>query len=96
MTGILKPAVLVSAIDYSVLVGYPAAEKYLGFDGHGGRVDRRPTRPSRGRQAVAGEGRTSRLTWLNGGLPRGIADAASRIFRIMIMGVVAPVRELVR
>jgi putative ABC transport system permease protein len=26
--------VLVSAIDSSVLVGYPAAQKYLGFDGH--------------------------------------------------------------
>ncbi len=32
--GILKPAVLASAVDTSVLVGYPAAEKYLGFDGH--------------------------------------------------------------
>jgi putative ABC transport system permease protein len=32
--GILKPAVLASAIDTSVLVGYPAAERYLGFDGH--------------------------------------------------------------
>jgi putative ABC transport system permease protein len=34
VTGILRPAVLVSTIDSSVLVGYPAAEKYLGFDGH--------------------------------------------------------------
>ena len=34
VAGILKPAVLASAIDSSVLVGYPAAEKYLGFDGH--------------------------------------------------------------
>ena len=34
LTGILKPAVLASAIDTSVLVGYPAARKYLGFDGH--------------------------------------------------------------
>ncbi len=32
--GVLKPAVLASAIDTSVLVGYPAAKKYLGFDGH--------------------------------------------------------------
>ena len=32
--GILNPAVLASAIDASVLVGYRAAEKYLGFDGH--------------------------------------------------------------
>ncbi|MBV9382844.1 MAG: ABC transporter permease, partial [Streptosporangiaceae bacterium] len=34
VTGILKPAVLASEIDSSVLVGFPAAEKYLGFDGH--------------------------------------------------------------
>jgi putative ABC transport system permease protein len=34
VAGILRPAVLVPAIDSSVLVGYPAAEKYLGFDGH--------------------------------------------------------------
>ena len=34
LAGILKPAVLVSTIDTSVLIGYPAAEKYLGFDGH--------------------------------------------------------------
>lgn len=32
--GILKPALLAPEIDASVLVGYPAAEKYLGFDGH--------------------------------------------------------------
>lgn len=32
IVGILKPAVLASAIDTSVLVGYSAAEKYLGFD----------------------------------------------------------------
>ncbi len=34
LAGILEPAVLASAIDSSVLVGYPAAAKYLGFDGH--------------------------------------------------------------
>jgi putative ABC transport system permease protein len=34
IAGILKPAVLASAIDTSVLIGYPAAENYLGFDGH--------------------------------------------------------------
>ena len=34
LAGILKPAVLASAIDTSVLVGYPAAQKYLGGDGH--------------------------------------------------------------
>jgi putative ABC transport system permease protein len=34
IAGILRPAVLVPAIDSSVLVGYQAAEKFLGFDGH--------------------------------------------------------------
>ncbi len=34
VVGILRPTVLVSAVDSSVLVGYPAAAKYLGFDGH--------------------------------------------------------------
>ena len=34
IAGILKPALLASAVDSSVLVGYPAAEKYLSFDGH--------------------------------------------------------------
>ena len=34
VAGILRQAVLASAIDSSVLVGYPAAEKYLGFDSH--------------------------------------------------------------
>ena len=34
LAGVLDPAVLASAIDTSVLVGYPAALKYLGFDGH--------------------------------------------------------------
>ncbi|HJS93283.1 MAG TPA: ABC transporter permease [Solirubrobacteraceae bacterium] len=34
LAGILRPAVLASAIDTSVLVGYPAARNYLGFDGH--------------------------------------------------------------
>jgi putative ABC transport system permease protein len=34
LAGILKPAVLAPAIDTSVLIGYPAAERYLGFDGH--------------------------------------------------------------
>ena len=32
--GILKPAVLAPDLDSSVLVGFPAAEHYLGFDGH--------------------------------------------------------------
>jgi putative ABC transport system permease protein len=34
LAGILRHAVLASAIDSAVLVGYPAAERYLGFDGH--------------------------------------------------------------
>jgi putative ABC transport system permease protein len=34
LVGILNPAVLAPEIDTSVLIGYPAAEKYLGFDGH--------------------------------------------------------------
>jgi putative ABC transport system permease protein len=34
LAGILRPAVLAPAVDSSVLVGFPAAEKYLGFDGH--------------------------------------------------------------
>ncbi len=34
VAGILNPVVLAPDIDSSVLVGFPAAEKYLGFDGH--------------------------------------------------------------
>jgi putative ABC transport system permease protein len=34
VVGILEPAVLASEIDSSALVGFPAAERYLGFDGH--------------------------------------------------------------
>ena len=34
VAGILNPAVLAPDIDSSVLVGFPAAEHYLGFDGH--------------------------------------------------------------
>ena len=33
VTGILQPAPLAPDIDSSVLVGYPAAQRYLGFDG---------------------------------------------------------------
>ena len=33
-SGILKPAVLAPDIDSSILIGYPAAQRYLGFDGH--------------------------------------------------------------
>lgn len=34
VAGILRPAVLAPEIDSSVLVGFPAAERELGFDGH--------------------------------------------------------------
>jgi putative ABC transport system permease protein len=34
VTGILKPAVLAPEIDSSVLIGYPAAQQYLHFNGH--------------------------------------------------------------
>jgi putative ABC transport system permease protein len=34
VTGILNPATLAPEIDNSILVGFPAAERYLGFDGH--------------------------------------------------------------
>jgi putative ABC transport system permease protein len=34
LVGILRPAVLAPEIDTSVLIGYQAAERYLGFDGH--------------------------------------------------------------
>ncbi|MBO0701494.1 MAG: ABC transporter permease [Candidatus Dormibacteraeota bacterium] len=34
VVGIMKPALLDADLDSSVLVGFPAAERYLGFDGH--------------------------------------------------------------
>ncbi len=34
LAGILRPALLAPEIDNSVLVGFPAAKRYLGFDGH--------------------------------------------------------------
>jgi putative ABC transport system permease protein len=34
VTGILEPAVLASEIDSSILIGFPAAQHYLSFDGH--------------------------------------------------------------
>ena len=34
VVGILNPAPLASELDSSVLIGFPAAERYLGFDGH--------------------------------------------------------------
>jgi putative ABC transport system permease protein len=36
--GILHPAVLAPEIDSAVLIGYPAAQKYLGFDGHPSQI----------------------------------------------------------
>lgn len=34
VAGILRPAILTPEIDSAVLVGFPSAERYLGFDGH--------------------------------------------------------------
>jgi putative ABC transport system permease protein len=34
VTGILEPAVLTPTLDATIFIGYPAAEKYFGFDGH--------------------------------------------------------------
>ena len=39
VVGILNQAVLTPEIDSSVLIGFPAAEKYLGFDGHPSEID---------------------------------------------------------
>ncbi len=50
VTGILRPAVLTPEIDTAVLVGFPAAQSFLGFDGH-------PTTVYvRGRQSGSGRG----------------------------------------
>ena len=38
VTGILNPAVLAPSIDSSALIGFPAAERFLGFDGHPSRI----------------------------------------------------------
>ncbi len=43
VTGILNPDTYASEIDSSVLVGFPAAEKYLGFDGHPSEIYVRTT-----------------------------------------------------
>jgi putative ABC transport system permease protein len=43
VAGILKPAVLAPELDSSVLVGWPAAVKYLSFDGHPSTVYLRAT-----------------------------------------------------
>jgi putative ABC transport system permease protein len=38
LAGVLNPAVLAPEIDSAVLLGFPAAETYLGFDGHPSQV----------------------------------------------------------
>jgi putative ABC transport system permease protein len=38
LTGILRPAALAPQLDNSVLVGFPAAGKYLGLDGHAAEI----------------------------------------------------------
>ena len=38
VTGILSPAVLAPGIDSAILVGFPAAQKYLHFDGHPSKI----------------------------------------------------------
>jgi putative ABC transport system permease protein len=38
LAGVLRPALLAPEIDSSVLVGYPAAARYLGFDGHPSQI----------------------------------------------------------
>ena len=38
VTGILNPAKLAPEIDSAVLIGFPAAERYLGFDGHPSQI----------------------------------------------------------
>ena len=43
VVGILSPAVYPTRIDSSVLVGFPAAERYLGFDGHPSEIYVRTT-----------------------------------------------------
>ncbi len=38
VTGILNPATYDSGLDSAVLIGFPAAEKYLNFDGHPSKI----------------------------------------------------------
>jgi putative ABC transport system permease protein len=38
LVGILRPAVLAPQIDTAVLIGYSAAERFLGFDGHPSQI----------------------------------------------------------
>ena len=43
VTGILNPATYAPQLDSAVLVGFPAAQKYLGFDGHPSEIYVRTT-----------------------------------------------------
>jgi putative ABC transport system permease protein len=43
LVGVLNPAVLAPELDSAVLIGFPAAERYLGFDGHPSQVYLRAT-----------------------------------------------------
>jgi putative ABC transport system permease protein len=52
VVGILKPAVLAPQIDSSVLIGFPAAEHYLGFDGHPSNIYVRTQNTSAAANAV--------------------------------------------
>jgi putative ABC transport system permease protein len=38
LTGVLNPAVLAPEIDTAVLIGFPAAQRYLGFDDHPSQI----------------------------------------------------------
>jgi putative ABC transport system permease protein len=51
VTGILKPATYASELDSAVLVGFPAAEKYLRFNGHPSQIY---VRTSQNNQAITG------------------------------------------
>ena len=44
VTGILSPAVLAPEVDSTILIGFPAAEKYLHFDGHSSQIYVRTTK----------------------------------------------------
>jgi len=43
LAGVLNPPPLAPEIDSAVLIGYPAAQKYLGFDGHPSQIYVRAT-----------------------------------------------------
>ena len=57
--GILNQAVLTPEIDSSVFVGFPAAETYLGFDGHPSEIYLR-AQTVRGKRRLLGAGRHER------------------------------------